>query len=130
MVDAFFERSLSRRKRTTLLCSIWSIPMIWNPVIFVVVCSTLSFKDLLFEFLSLTVKVRLLEWYLMLQSRKIADDSSVRCSWIQGTALRNSCKLRITKRNIGSLGPAHCYTILTIPTFIAQWAIFHSCKLK
>jgi hypothetical protein len=48
------------------------------------VSSTFSFKDLLFGFLSLTMKVRLLEWYLMLQSRKLADNSTVRCSWIHG----------------------------------------------
>jgi hypothetical protein len=41
-------------------------------------------KDLLFEFLSWTVKVQLLEWHLMLELRKFADDSTVRCSWIPG----------------------------------------------
>jgi hypothetical protein len=55
-------------------------------LIFLVVFSTFSFRDLLFEFLSLTVKVRFLEWYLMLESRKLSDDSPVRCSWIHGTS--------------------------------------------
>jgi hypothetical protein len=44
--------------------------------------SAFSFKGLLFEFLSLTVKVRFIEWYLMLQSRKFADNSTARSSWI------------------------------------------------
>jgi hypothetical protein len=82
MVDGFFNKSLSRRKKTTLFCSIWFIPTIWNTLIFVVVFSTFSFKDLLVEFLSLTVKVRLLEWYLMLQSRKLPEDYTAWCSWI------------------------------------------------
>jgi hypothetical protein len=86
VVDGLFERPLRRRKRTTLLCSIWSIPTIWNVVLFLIICSTFSFKDLLFQFLSLSVKVQLLEWHLMLQSRKLADDSTVRCSWIAGTS--------------------------------------------
>jgi hypothetical protein len=47
--------------------------------------STFSFKNLLFEFLSLSVNARLLERHLMLQSRKLAGDSLVRRSWISGT---------------------------------------------
>jgi hypothetical protein len=95
---AFFERPLSRRERTTLLCSIWSIPTIWNTLICFTVFSTFSFRDLLFEFLSWTRKVRLFEWHLMLQSRKLANDSTVRCSWIHGTfdKIENSiCNLRV-----------------------------------
>jgi predicted Co/Zn/Cd cation transporter (cation efflux family) len=65
---AFFERPLSRRKRRTLLCSVWSIPTIWNTFILLTVFPTFSFKDLVFEFLSLTVKVWLLKWYPMLPS--------------------------------------------------------------
>jgi hypothetical protein len=40
MVDALFEKPLSRRKRTTFLCFSWFIPTIWNTPIFLVVSST------------------------------------------------------------------------------------------
>jgi hypothetical protein len=32
------------------------------------------------------VKVRFLDWYLMLQSRRLANDSRVRCLWIHETS--------------------------------------------
>jgi hypothetical protein len=57
-----------------------------------------SFNDFFQGFLvwvfSLTVKVRLLEGYLMLQSRKMTDNSRIRCSWIHET------RLKFTKINL------------------------------
>jgi hypothetical protein len=45
---------------------------------------TFSFKDWMPKLRSLTVKIPLLEGYLMLQSGKLADDSMIRCSRIHG----------------------------------------------
>jgi hypothetical protein len=53
MVECFFRETQNLRKRTTLLCSIWSIPTIWNIFIFFVVfesfrsriCYLSSFSD-------------------------------------------------------------------------------------
>jgi hypothetical protein len=56
-----FEKPLSRRKTITLLCSSWSLPTIWNSFMLLLGFPTFAFKNLLFEFLSLTVKVRFLE---------------------------------------------------------------------
>jgi hypothetical protein len=78
-VDGLFQKPLSRKKRTTLLCSIWNIPTISNIFIILVVFLKLSFKSLLLEFLSWTVKVRPLTsqtrlhliWYYFLFRRDL-----------------------------------------------------------
>jgi hypothetical protein len=86
VVNGLFREILEsqRKDNTPLLHLIHSDDL--KHIRFLVMFSIFSFKDLLFEFLSLTVKVSLIEWYLMLQSRKLTDDSTSKCSWIQGTS--------------------------------------------
>jgi hypothetical protein len=82
VADGLFRETLeSQRKDNTSLLHLVPSEDLKYCYIFARV-STFSFKDLLFQFLLLTVKVWLLEWHLMLELRKLADDSTVRCSWI------------------------------------------------
>jgi hypothetical protein len=74
--------------------------------------SMFSFKALLFKFLSLAAKAWPLEWYLILQSRKSADDSTVRCSWIHGPSHIASLFVGLDDRSVTSS--------LTISTIILQ----------
>jgi hypothetical protein len=57
VVDGLFREAFESQKRTTLICSIWFVLTIWNTLILLLVSSAFSFKDLLFEFLSLVVNV-------------------------------------------------------------------------
>jgi hypothetical protein len=72
-IDGLFREALEsqRKDETPLLHLIHSNDL--KSVDIFPVFSAFSFNDLLFEFLSLAVKLRLLEPYLMPQSRKLAD---------------------------------------------------------
>jgi hypothetical protein len=104
---------------------IWTIVTIWQRLLFFLVFSTFSFKDLLFQSLSLIVKVRLLERCLMLQSRNLADDSTVRCPWIHGTPY--ICKTWTISQDV----PSKRSTALPLLS-VASWASpqTYFCKIR